>query len=187
MDADGAAGYLIYLRSMLHAGNRVLIVSKPHLEVISALCSALIPFRALILFRFTIGAMDERILKYWEPGAPPFSERLLALQQARAAGYATSISAEPMLDAPNIIPLVEALAPHVSDSIWIGKMNRVRRRVHVETREDRDQVERIEAGQADDRIRSIYSKLRNHPLIRWKESIKEVLGLALAKEAGQDR
>jgi len=179
--------YLVYLRGMLSAGNRVLIVSKPHLPVIEALCRDLAAWKPQILFRFTIGAADDRILKYWEPGAPAFDERLASLRHAHAAGYATSVSMEPMLDVPNAPYLVQTLSPFAADSIWLGKMNKIRDRVIVQYPGDQAEVDRIRAGQSDAAIRELYAALRDHPLVRWKESIKDVLGLALAARPGEDR
>jgi hypothetical protein len=48
-------------------------------------------------------------------------------------------------------------------------------------------VRQIEDGQADDKVRAIYAALKDEPKVRWKDSYKQVLGLALADEAGLDR
>ena len=58
------------LRKLLAAGNEVLIVTKPHLDCIERLCRELAEYREKIVFRFTIGAMDDELLRFWEPGAP---------------------------------------------------------------------------------------------------------------------
>ena len=71
-----------YLDLILQTGNEVLIVSKPHLEVIEKLCSRFIKYKDKILFRFTIGSASEETLALWEPGAPNLSERLSALETA---------------------------------------------------------------------------------------------------------
>lgn len=177
---------LACLKNILSPGNRVLIVSKPHLKVIYALCRELREHQERILFRFTIGADDDELLRYWEPGAPSFRQRFASLQVAHKWGWQTSVSIEPMLDSPNITRLVEALAPYITDSIWIGKMNGIGQRVEVRTKEDRREVARIEAGQTNTRIREIYNGLKDHPLAKWKESIKEVVGLELATAPGLD-
>jgi hypothetical protein len=80
--------------------------------------------------------------------------------------------------------LVKALLPYVTDTIWIGKMNKIKLRVPADT--DPAEIARIEAGQTDARIREIYLALKDHPKIRWKESVKEVVGLPLAEQPGQD-
>ena len=169
---------------ILSAGNKILIVSKPHLECIRAIDRDFQAFRDQILFRFTIGAIDDGILSYWEPGAPTWSERLASLRFASQRGWQTSVSAEPLLDASNVGKLVAAVRPFVSDTIWIGKMNQVRARAVPGTSEEA--IRRIEAGQTDDAVRGVYAALKDDPLIRWKESYKTVLGLELATEAGLD-
>lgn len=178
---------LAVLHNLLEAGNEVLIVSKPHLECIRAICTQYEGYTGQILFRFTITADDDALLKYWEPGAPAFEERMACLRLACEQGFTTSISIEPMLDSPNVVRLVEKLAPWVTHTVWIGKMNQVETRIKVRTDEDHQAVARIKDGQTDEQIREIYRALRDNPKIRWKESVKKVVGLELAKVAGQDR
>ena len=54
--------YLCVLRKLLDAGNRVLIVSKPHWECITVICNAHLEYKRQIEFRFTIGSTDEDVL-----------------------------------------------------------------------------------------------------------------------------
>ena len=102
-------------------------------------------------------------------------------------GFATSVSIEPMLDAENIYALWSDLVPWVTDSIWIGKMNKVRNRVIIEDSSDEKMVSLIEEGQTDNKIKEIYEKLKDALRVKWKESIKEVVGLDLATETGLDQ
>ena len=163
-----------YLEDILAPGNRVLVVSKPGLFATQYLCEYLRQWRHQIEFRFTVGADDDALLHYWEPGAPAFHERIMAATYAGALGYSISYSVEPMLDSQNIGRLLVQLRP-AAQSIWVGMMNQVRRRVKIETDEDRRQVERIEAGQTDERILALYQALKGDPVIRWKDSIQDVL------------
>jgi DNA repair photolyase len=179
------------LVDMLKVGNEVLIVSKPHLEVIRYLCSVLsspLGWRGKILFRFTIGAMSNRILKLWEPGAPDFWGRYRALAHAHDAGFATSVSMEPLLEPERVEELVEAFTPIVSDAIWIGKMNKSMVRIPEEKRTEavKKEMDRIKEWQTDEVVKTIYDELKDHPKIKWKESYKEVVGLKLAEKAGED-
>ena len=174
------------LDRLLAAGNEVLVVTKPHLSVIRQFCGLFRKHRERLHFRFTIGAQCDAILGYWEPGAPNFEERRNALEYAWFSGYSTSVSIEPMLWPERVGDLVVTLLPYVTDTIWLGKMNKIRQRVAVVTAEDRERVAALEAGQTDEKIRHIYGMLQHVPQIRWKESIKEVVGLPLADEAGQD-
>jgi DNA repair photolyase len=171
------------LENLLKPSNQVLIVSKPHLECIEAICERFQPYRKQILFRFTIGAFSDPILQIWEPCAPSYDERLSALMHAYNEGYATSVSCEPMLDSSNIVALFYHLVPFVTHSIWIGKMNRMEQRVKGVPEEE---MERIRRGQTDERIKAIYRMLKDEPKVRWKESFKEVLGLEPQTEAGKD-
>lgn len=174
------------IQRILEAGNRLLIVSKPHLECIRAIMA--LPrkkwVKDQVLFRFTIGATKSRLLRYWEPGAPSFSERLECLEEAAWAGWQTSVSCEPLLDSEQVGRLVRAVQGYVTDTIWIGKMNQVRKRVIPGT--DEAEIRRIEAGQTDQRVREIYAELKDHLKIRWKESYKQILGLQRPTVAGLD-
>ena len=101
-------------------------------------------------------------------------------------GYQTSVSIEPMLDSSHIEVLVGLLEPYVTDTIWIGKMNQISRRVPVENETDRLMVRAIIQGQSDRRISEIYQVLKDNPKVRWKESFKKILGFPLAQAPGQD-
>jgi len=180
------AACLTVLGKLLGSGRRVLIVSKPHRRCIGRICAELALFRQQVLLRFTIGAVSDRLLRFWEPGAPPFAERLECLRTAREAGFATSVSAEPLLEAGRAAELVERVGPHVTHSIWIGKANRLRERAAWALPADHPEVLAVEAGQTDAAVRGVAAQLRDDPLIRWKESYKQVLGLALATEPGLD-
>jgi DNA repair photolyase len=112
--------YLSVLRKLLFAGNEVLIVSKPRLACIQAICDAAKDFKEKFLFRFTIGAMDDEILSFWEPNAPSFLERAESLHYAYSQGFRTSVSTEPMLQSGAIESMAQKLLPLVNDTMWIG-------------------------------------------------------------------
>ena len=57
------------LKNMLRPGNDVLIVSKPRIDCIKKICTELKSFKNNILFRFTIGNVDNSVLSLVEPGA----------------------------------------------------------------------------------------------------------------------
>ena len=177
---------LTVLRNLLDAGNRVLVVSKPHMSCIRRLCSEFSDAHQQLLFRFTITARESRILQIWEPHAPGFTERKDCLQYAFNNGFATSVSVEPMLDTKDVAAMVNELLPFVTHSIWLGKMNKIERRVACESEEMCKEVNRIEKGQSDERIFQLYLELQAIPKVRWKESVKKVVGLQLASEPGLD-
>lgn len=166
---------LTVLGKLLDAGNDVLIVSKPRAECIERICDLFAKYRDQILFRFTIGAMNNQVLSFWEPGAPVYEERKAALFNAFCAGFQTSVSIEPMLDAKNIVNLVHDLEIFTTESIWIGKMNRMRKNIVIDSAKAAEAVHEIERGQTDEAIMGIYEILQDHPLIKWKESIRKIV------------
>jgi len=170
---------LYFLANILRPGNRVLIVSKPHLPCVQRLCADLRPAADRVQFRFTIGADDDALLRYWEPGAPPFAERFASLAHAHAAGFRTSVSAEPLLDAPNVQRLVDRLRPHITDTLWIGKLNCPDSRIQSRPGDDPARLAALHAGQTHAAIRRVYDALRADPIIRWKESYRAAIGLDL--------
>jgi len=179
---------LTVLRAMLAPGNNVLIVSKPFLPCIEAICREFTLHRPQILYRFTIGSADESRLRYWEPNAPRFEERLNALKHAYHAGFATSISCEPMLD-PNVGTLIEAVRPFVTDSIWLGRANRLRQTISLNCpgdREARRAATELLSQQPDAYLRKLYHHYNDDPLIKFKDSIKKAVGLERPTERGLD-
>jgi len=185
------------LGKLLEAGNEVLIVSKPHLDCIRAICDEFKSFRNILdvfegyhryrmVFRFTIGACDDRILSIWEPNAPKYAERKAALKYAYKAGFQTSVSVEPMLDSANIDALVSDLLPYVTDAIWIGEMNHIGRFSKFATVPIQNELNRIKAGQIHSVIRNIYNRYQGNQMIKWKNGIKKIVGLPIATVPGLD-
>jgi len=161
------------LKKLLVAENRVLVVSKPHMECIERLYRALAEYKDQILFRFTIGVIDDELRSFWEPGAPAFDERLACLKCAFEAGFDTSVSCEPLLEPWNVQSLVEALRPFVTDSIWIGKANRLQQRTRWKYPKGHVEVERLLKWQTDEKVLEVYEMFQNDPLVKWKESYKD--------------
>jgi len=174
------------LNNLLKSGNEVLVVSKPHLFCIGATCSLFGNYQNNLVFRFSIGSCDDRVLSFWEPNAPSYDERKAALELAYRKGFQTSISIEPMLDFANIDQLISDLLPYVTDSIWIGKMNHLGRIAKSLDEDLLPALRQIEAGQSHKIILSIYARHRDNPKIKWKDSIKKVVGLASNAEPGMD-
>lgn len=168
--------YVRVAKLILEKGNQLLIVSKPHLECIEKVCNELDSFKSQILFRFTIGTMDRDIAAHWEPGAPSPSERIEALKHAFDCGYRTSVSAEPLLGGLDTAKaLLDGIRQYVTDTVWIGKMNKIGARVNLSIPENALHASAIEKAQADDKIVALYHAFKDDPLVRWKDSINHVL------------
>lgn len=182
------------LHSILKPDNHILIVSKPHFKVVKNICDRFCSwpdnYKDQILFRFTIGSMDPDVISFWEPGAPGVEERLSSLQYAFFKGFQTSVSAEPMLDA-DIDRLIESVRDSVSDSIWLGKINDPIRRCKIngetfETPEAQEFLMRATFWDRDEHVFDLYNRYQGDPMIKWKESIKKVVGLEVPTQIGLD-
>lgn len=169
--------YIRVAKMILCKGNRLLIVSKPRMNCIKALIADLEPWKEQILFRFTIGTMNDATAAFWEPGAPSPEERVRCLRAAYDAGHKTSVSIEPMLagvlDAERVIQTVR---PSITETIWVGKMNKPRLRVPIG---HAAAVGNVEYLQRDVEILRLYHLYKQDPIIRWKDSIKDVVARAV--------
>lgn len=168
--------HVTFLKNFLKSGNEVLIVTKPRYECIETLCSELQIYKGQIEFRFTIGSSRSEILKYYEPDAPDFAERIKCLTTAFFSGYKTSLSIEPMLDTfPEGV--IERVIDYVSGDIWIGKMNHAKARLSLNGHADKKKrVQDLVDWQNDDKnILSLVKRLSHYPRIKWKDSIQKVI------------
>jgi DNA repair photolyase len=168
--------YIRVGRLMLEAGNTLLVVSKPRIDCIRQVLESFHLHKERVLFRFTIGTTDTTMAAHWEPGAPPPAERITALRLAFESGWRTSVSAEPLLGGLDVARvLLDAVRPYVTDTIWIGKMNQIGRRVDLSLPENLRRAREIEAAQSDAEIVKLIEALNGDPLVRWKDSVAEVM------------
>ncbi len=176
------------LVKILKSGNEVLVVMKPDLACMKKLCKALSPYKQRVMFRLTIGTANNRTLRFWEPGAPTFDQRVKALIHAYEAGYWTSVSCEPMLDS-NIDAVITEVRPYVTDAIWLGKANKLRQMTSLNCPGDPEAARRADeliATQSDDAVKQLYNRYQSDPLIKWKDSIKKVVGIQRPTAKGLD-
>jgi len=169
---------LCVILKLLDAGNQVLIVSKPHADCILLICRRLKDYKEQVEFRFTIGSTRDDVLAFWEPGAPNFEERLSCLKYAHYHNFHTSVSAEPYLD-DSIKHLYIRIFPYITESFWIGTLREFKRRVDkskISVDQMYDYVRPLFECQSRNAILRLYEKLNGRPLIRWKDSIREIVG-----------
>jgi len=179
---------IFYLGNIIPNCDKVLVVSKPHFECIKKICDVFKKDKHKILFRFTIGSINDDTLKFWEPGAPAFEERLRSLEYARNHDFYTSVSCEPLLD-NNVDVLIQHLIGYITDSIWLGKPNFLIRRLRtngVLDKETERRANELLASLNDEFIHDLYERWKGNPKVKWKESIKKIIGLKLAQEKGLD-
>ena len=187
---DNVIEAIMVLDNLICKGkNDVLIVSKPHVPVIWEICKHFKNFQDKILFRFTIGSADDLTLRFWEPNAPGFEERLVSLMIAYMMGYNTSVSCEPMLD-DNIQAVVDEVSPYIIDAIWLGKANFLLDRLKKNNQFDEETkivaMKLLRWQNDDNNIIKLYEQYKDNPLIKWKESIKKIVGLEIPTEDGLD-
>lgn len=168
---------MIVIRKLLDAGNKILIVSKPHWHCITLICETFMERRHQIMFRFTIGSNNNEVLNFWEPNAPQYGERRACLQYAYTCRYQTSVSCEPYLDS-NVVDLFLSVKPWTTHSFWIGKLRAFDSRVdmsNITSEEKKKFVKPLRAAQTDEAVLTIYNQLKVERLVMWKDSIRKVL------------
>jgi hypothetical protein len=178
------------LKRMLGHGHHVTIVTKPRLECILALLPHLSQFKAQVLFLLSIGSSESDVLSYWEPNAPALDERLTCLSMVFHAGYATSVSCEPMLDV-NPVSLVKRVCPHVTETIWIGFMNMAGQRLKINGAPQSmidtayELLEAQKSGFVDNVYWPLSSKYRR--VVRWKDSARRFIGEEIGRQVDSGR
>ncbi|KAH3764692.1 DUF1848 family protein [Pelomyxa schiedti] len=163
--------------ALLQSQSRVVVFSKPHLSVIQKICSAASNYKELLRFKFTISAMDDTILSYWEPGAPPFAERLESLKCAYNAGFKTAVSVGPMLDYLHVVELVNTVEPFVTDVIIICRLQLIPEMVsEAKSPQDKAMLNAVLDNQTDEKIIQLHDILKTRPKVRWHTQLQGLLG-----------
>jgi DNA repair photolyase len=158
-----------YLTGLLKVGNRILIVSKPHYEVITELCRRLSLYKEQIIFRFSIGSINQEMLELFEPNAPKLDERINSLKYAYEQGFETSVSCEPRYDI-DMIPLITKLMPYVTESIWIGQLN------HIDDCElGEKEKEVLSRVQSEENTMQTYRVFKDNQKIKWKYEVRKII------------
>ncbi len=168
--------YMDTLRNLLKAGNDVLIVTKPRLACIKAICDEFTDYKDNILIRMTITSMDNNLSQYWESGAPLPQERIEALIYAHEQGYQTSVSVEPMIDTvERTVAMYQLVEPYITEDIWFGKMNSIKYRVDISDKLTREAVATIYENQSNKNVLWLYEQLKDQPKVMWKDSIRNIV------------
>jgi len=181
--------YIEQAKRMLDAGHALLVVSKPHMEVMKQLADAFEgQYKDRVVFRFTISSVDPWVLAFWEPGAPPLEERLAALKMLHERGFVTSVSIEPYLSDPRAI--VAAVEPYVSETIWIGMMSgfsEAKKGAELRQQEANWLSSGIKAKPmaellSIDYVKSFVHDLSSNPKVYWKTSVMKLLVKGMTKK-----
>jgi len=156
------------IRKLLESGNEVLITTKPRLSVTKQIIKTFGLNVEQLQFRFTITSMNNDLLSFWEPYAPSYEERFASLKYAHEKGFKTSVSIEPFLD---YLPqqLVYTLEPFITESIWLGPMNYIKRNgVSID---EEERYEGIRMNYCFEHLLGIDEEVPCFPLIKFKDSM----------------
>jgi len=165
----------VVIHKLLHAGNEVLVTTKPRPAVTEEIVRRFHAFRDQLQFRFTITSADQQLFSFWEPNAPSLEERLTSLKYAYEQTFKTSVSVEPFLDyTPQT--LIHSVSRYVTESIWLGPMNYIPSNNIPES--DKHYYEDIHHNYLLEHLQELYEDLRDDPIVRFKDSMINRLGMA---------
>ena len=167
----------IAIRNMLRNDEKVLVVTKGDTHAIRMTLAGLKWAAERLEVRVTIGSHEDAVLKFWEPGAPCFEDRVKTLTWAKEAGYRTSVSMEPMLCA-NPMAVIARVLHAVTGEIWIGLPKDLVRRVSVNCPGDAQALAqaRLLVGMWNDEwVMKLYAQMKGQSWVRWKDSIRQVV------------
>lgn len=156
------------LMKLLAKGNDVLITIKPRYTIVKQIDELFADFKEHLQFRFTITSWSDELLKFWEPNAPLFKERMESLKYAFYKKYKTSVSVEPFLDY-DPKSLVKKVVHYSTESIWIGKMNYIPK--YGIRANEAPFYNDIRRNYELAHLKEIYGDLRDYSRVRFKDSI----------------
>lgn len=167
-----------FIGKWLRAGNEVLIVSKPDSRCIRFLCNEFRHYKHQIVFRFTMGSLNNSTLAFWEPHAPGIVSRIESLHYAYEHEYETSVSIEPYLD-ESVKEMVGMLEDYVTDKIWIGLMNRMSPRVDMDAIKESDMhfIDTVKRVSSVEWVKALHNMYKDNRKVAWKDSIRDMLKL----------
>ena len=141
----------------------------------------------LVFIVMSACSTSDEVLSFWEPNAPCYAERRYCLRWAHGHGFRTSISAEPMLD-KSARELVQDLGKYVSDSFWFGLPNSLMSRLSLNgAPDDVKKAGRVLLAEFSRRyVFELYLEYQGQAGIKWKESIKKLVGLEVPTQPGLD-
>ncbi len=160
---------LAVLDNLLASNNDVLVTTKPRFAIVQEIVERFGYYKDQIQFRFTITSRSDELIKFWEPNAPSCHERFESLKYAFQKGFRTSVSVEPFLDY-DPTDLVQAIAPFVTESIWVGRMNYISKNGLSEL--ELQHYNQIRRNYETHHLQEICDKLSRIPKIKIKDSIK---------------
>jgi hypothetical protein len=84
---------------------------------------------------------------------------------------------EPMLDPPKTVDLVDRLLPYVTDTIWLGLLNKPKQRVKLDEDDDGEFLLTLLGYYESSLMNKIYKTLKNNKQIMWQKELRELLNV----------
>lgn len=172
------------IRELLKRDNRILIVTKPNPSTIGTLIRFLEKeggrgYRERVSFRLTMGTADDGMIQKFEPGAPTFHERFMALRDLYIAKIPASVSAEPLIGGIDTFDdLYLRVRKFMTGQIWVGRMNMPRQRIRMNTGGTFDEklIDWVVRKQSDEEMLRLYDRYGDDPKVAFKDSISSIIG-----------
>ena len=179
---ENLGDYLRIARHLVTVANvELLIVTKAGPDVVRPLCAGLANVRDKVMIVITITSADDETLKFWEPHAPTFAERLESLEIAHANGFRTSVSLEPFLSDPR--PVIAAARDFVTHGMWLGSMEHTSTLEFSSNEEPgfADRHAAVNASYTRENVTRLVEEYENDPKVFFKFTLMQICGLTGTK------
>ena len=129
-----------------------------------------------ITFIYDIRSCNSELLKFWEPNAPSFEERLESLKIVNSKGFRTIVFCSYPLDG-DTFELAEALSPHC-DHLIVEITKKLDEFLFESELTDPIKVQKAEEVlkiQTGDWLLNLGKKLKDNPTVWWDDHTREFL------------
>jgi len=171
------------IHKLLKAGNKVLLVMKPHNHTIHQIMKLFNKYRHMIEFRFTIGTRHEHLRELFEPYASHIKERIGVVRLLYATDWRVSVSIEPFLDKdPEVLvnKLTNIGHEETHIPVWIGPMNHRQRLYKVSSQLNYLSFYLEDIYRSDNLIR-IYKLLSSYKNVTFKDGFLTQISQKVSK------
>ena len=84
--------------------------------------------------------------------------------------------------------LIDSVRPWITDCVWLGIMNSPFARLGINGAPENvmEAAAKLVAFYDSVAVKALYNRYKDDPMIKWKESIKKIVGLEIPTEKGLD-
>jgi DNA repair photolyase len=182
---ENAKDYVQVCLKILKSGHEVMFVTKPTLGSVRAIAHEMEQTGEMDLFRskmaifITITTNDPKLLKYLEPNASSYPERLEVIIELRQRGFHVNIMMEPYFSDPlQMIKELESLMDQ-NDPNWVIAIGKLNYGGHMQLNPDpevdciiKNQLEKL---YTPDNLLSLWEVVKNDPHLFFKKENNSAL------------